>query len=266
MLIMPRIRRMLSDSNIYHVMARGNEKRSIFLDNNDREKFLSIISKYSKEKSFTILAFCLMDTHFHFLIDEGIAGISLAMKLINTSYAVYFNKRHRRIGHLFHDRFKSEAIDCDAYLLAAVRYIHNNPVKAGLVTKPEYYPWSSYVNYLKKMDTTTIVNCAFVLDLFGSPIETAQDAFRTFSNQEADYMFADSFNINKDCTPEEEKVILIVNQFLQQKGLTRESLRLRDNTGTRNELISLIQSNTNLSIRRIAKILDVNKNMIVRAK
>jgi REP element-mobilizing transposase RayT len=86
-----------------------------------------------------------MDNHVHLLINEGDDEIGKIMKRINISYSYYFNKKYGRIGHLFQDRFKSEGIDSDAYLLSVVRYIHNNPVKAGLVKNIEEYKWSSYI-------------------------------------------------------------------------------------------------------------------------
>jgi putative transposase len=256
---------MLSDSNIYHVMARGNEKRPIFLNNRDREKFLSIIFKYVNEKDFSILAFCLMDNHYHLLIRVGSIGISIIMKLINTSYAIYFNKKYGRIGHLFHDRFRSEAINCDAHLLAAIRYIHQNPVKAGLAVKPELYPWSSCRDYLGNTEVTETVDCTFLPDMFHSSVEAARDAFIAFSNHEADYLYADSFN-DKDGSSEEQKAISLMNQFLHNKGLNRDSLKHRENISIRSELINLIQNETTLSIRKIAKIMSLDKNMIIRTK
>ena len=84
-----------------------------------------------------------MENHVHFIIFEGSDDLSRIMKRINTSYAYYFNKKYQRVGHVFQDRFRSEAIEKENYLLAALRYIHNNPVKAGIVSHPSQYQWSS---------------------------------------------------------------------------------------------------------------------------
>ena len=96
-----------------------------------------------------------MDNHIHLLLKESSEGLATMMKRINVSFAYYFNQKHQRIGHLFQDRFKSEPIENERYLLAVIRYIHNNPVKAGIVKKPEQYKWSSYNSYLSLQEPGT---------------------------------------------------------------------------------------------------------------
>lgn len=150
---MPRVSRQLSETGIYHVMLRGNERRKIFLSDEDRKRFIEILSEKSRENEFSVLAYCLMDNHVHLLIREGKNQIDRVMKRIGVSYVYYFNKKYKRTGHLFQDRFKSEPINDDRYLLAAVRYIHNNPVKALIVQEPDRYQWSSYNAYISKDNT-----------------------------------------------------------------------------------------------------------------
>ena len=104
---MPRVSRKLSRSKVYHVMVRGNERKKIFIDDEDRERFISTIREKNKERKFLVYAFCLMDNHIHLLINEGQDQITKIMQRIGVSYAYYFNKKYKRTGHLFQDRFKS---------------------------------------------------------------------------------------------------------------------------------------------------------------
>ncbi len=259
---MPRVKRVLSTSKIYHVMSRGNEKRHIFFDNEDRQKFLSILLKYLKKTDFTIYSFCLMDNHYHLLIYEGEEGISSIMKLINTSYAIYFNHKYKRNGHLLQDRFKSEAIEDESHLLAAVRYIHNNPVKANMVNHPEKYAWSSYRAYIDRdCGLKKLVDHRFILNMFSSSIIDAREAFVVFSNQEPEERFLD---VDDEKSLEEQKAEAMVSQQLKDRGLSKESLKLRANIHVRNEIIALLRKRTDLSVRKIAEILGINKNMVGR--
>ena len=111
---MPRQVRQISKSQIYHVITRGNERRNIFLDDEDKKRFMDILCEKKRDKEYVLYAFCLMDNHVHLIIREGTDTISRIMKRINTGYAYYFNKKYKRVGHVFQDRFKSEAIESEA--------------------------------------------------------------------------------------------------------------------------------------------------------
>jgi len=125
-------------------MLRGINRTEIFFDDEDRNRFIDTLQRMKEKGEYEIYAYCLMDNHVHLLIKEKREPINRAMKRIGVSYAYYFNKKYRRVGHLFQDRYRSEAVEKETYLLAAVRYIHNNPVIAGLVKRAGDYPWSSY--------------------------------------------------------------------------------------------------------------------------
>ena len=143
---MPRIRRMKSRSGIYHVMARGTDKQIIFEDTRDYLFFRKQVFRYSKEQNISIIAYCLMSNHFHLLIKDEQGELSLFMKRLQLTYVKYFNDKYERCGHLFQDRFKSECVEDDRYLLTVFRYILNNPVKAG-ICRVEDYRWSSYSDF-----------------------------------------------------------------------------------------------------------------------
>lgn len=147
---MPRPPRMHYPGAVYHVMARGVDGREIFVDDSDRRMFLATAVGLRNGASCSILAYCLMGNHFHFALRVGSIPLSRIMHRLLTTYAMAFNFRHDRAGHLFQARYKSVLCKDDAYLIALIRYIHMNPVRAGLVSTPDHWPWSSHFQYAKK--------------------------------------------------------------------------------------------------------------------
>ena len=149
---------------LHHIFSRGNKKENIFNDFIDREKFLRFLSKNQERYGCKLYAYCLMDNHFHLLVETGDAPISNFMQQLLTSYVQYFNKKWDRVGHLLQGRYKSILVDKDAYLLTLVRYMHLNPVNALLVGNPKDYEWSSHLEYLGFRKP--IVDLSFVESLF----------------------------------------------------------------------------------------------------
>ncbi len=144
---MPRKARLDVPGTLHHVMVRGIEGSSIFRDEEDRKAFVDRMSALVKETGTRILAWALMDNHLHLLIVSGLAGLSTFMRRLLTGYAIEFNRKHRRFGHLFQNRYKSIICDLDPYLMELVRYIHLNPLRAGLVNNMEeleIYPWCGH--------------------------------------------------------------------------------------------------------------------------
>jgi REP element-mobilizing transposase RayT len=128
---------------VYHVIARGNEQREVFRDDSDRELYLRRLARYRTEFRFRLYAYCLMTNHIHLAVETGPVPLSRIVLALHSSYAQAFNQRHLRVGHLFQGRYKALVVQRASYLLALVRYIHENPVKAGLVSHPADYRWSS---------------------------------------------------------------------------------------------------------------------------
>jgi putative transposase len=128
---------------MYHVIARGNERKSIYRDDEDRQRYLDRLAFYREKFSFQLLAYCLMDNHVHLAIETGKAPLSRIMAGLQSSYTQYFNWRHARVGHLFQGRYKAFLVEEDPYGLALIRYIHENPVRAKAVERAEDYAWSS---------------------------------------------------------------------------------------------------------------------------
>jgi REP element-mobilizing transposase RayT len=124
---------------LYHVIARGNQRRRTFFNPEDYENYLSRLWSYHEKFHFTLYAHCLMPNHIHLLIESAEVPLSKIMQAIQFSYTQSFNRRHKKVGHLFQGRYKAVLCQKDEYLLELVRYIHLNPVRAGIVKDPKNY-------------------------------------------------------------------------------------------------------------------------------
>ena len=133
---------------VYHVICRGNNRQVIFRDDLDRKRYLEKLSLYCLDKKVDLLGYCLMANHVHVLLETPEGNLSKMMQAFQTSYTLYFNRRHGRSGHVFEQRYQAMLVDKDNYLLQVSRYIHRNPVAARLVERAQDYRWSSYGCYL----------------------------------------------------------------------------------------------------------------------
>jgi REP element-mobilizing transposase RayT len=132
----------------YHVMLRGNGGMQIFHDQDDHQKLLDLLQETIIRFEYRIHAFCLMTNHVHFAIQVSNISLSKIIQNISFRYTCYFNKKTKRIGHLFQGRYKALIVDADSYLLQLIRYIHLNPLRANMVVNILDYPWSSHLAYL----------------------------------------------------------------------------------------------------------------------
>ena len=165
---------------IYHVMSRGNARQDIVLDDADREKRLDWLRRTVETYGWRLHAFALMTTHDHLFLETPEPNLSAGMQYPGGSYTSYFNRRHRRCGHLFQGRFKGHLIEEDGYFLEVSRYIHLNPVRAKAVARPEQYPWSSYRGYQRASRTVTWVTYDRVLGQFDTSSRLARRAYTRF--------------------------------------------------------------------------------------
>ena len=161
---MPRQARRKSESGIYHIMLRGINQQQIFEDEEDGFRFLETLSKYKEPCGYEIYAYCLMGNHIHILLKEGKENLTLVLKRIAGSYVYWYNWKYRRCGHLFQDRFKSEPVEDDAYFLTVLRYIHQNPIKAGICKNIDGYKFSSYNEYINKPNLVNVDFCLGIID------------------------------------------------------------------------------------------------------
>ena len=141
---MPRKPRAECEPGIHHVTARGNRKQQIFVDDQDRHRYLTLLGRVTGRSAWHCLAFCLMGNHVHLLIETTHPNLGEGMHWLQGVYAQAFNRRHALTGHLFQDRFHARPVRGDAHLWLTAAYIANNPVAAQLCTAPAEWPWGSY--------------------------------------------------------------------------------------------------------------------------
>lgn len=174
---MARKAREKSSSGIYHVILRGINRQSIFEDDEDRLKLLEAFAKYKEISQCQIFAYCLMDNHIHILLQETQESISMLIQRVSSSYVLWYNRKHERCGHLFQERFKSEAVETDSYFLTVLRYIHQNPLKAKIVSEVAAYKWSSYREYTERAQ---IVDRKYALNMFSDKYDEAIARFSQY--------------------------------------------------------------------------------------
>ena len=163
---MPRKAREKSSTNIYHVMLRGVNKQVIFENDGDRNFFLKVMKTCKEASGFKLHAFCLMSNHVHLLMEPGEEPLETVFRRVGSRYVKWYNEKYERVGNLFQDRFRSENVETQQYFMTVLRYILWNPVKAGMVSSPGQYRWSSYRAYERGEGSLT--DTAFAESVFGS--------------------------------------------------------------------------------------------------
>lgn len=171
---MARRPRLFAPGLLYHVIARGNQRRSTFLDDQDYQAYLLRLSKYQTRYNIVLHAYCLMPNHVHLLLQTCDTPLAKFMQSLQQSYTQRFNRAHGTVGHLFQGRYQAIICDTDQYLATLVRYIHLNPVRAGLVDSPETYEYSGHCAYLDGR-RTAVVDPGLVLRMLGG-----RDRYRRF--------------------------------------------------------------------------------------
>ncbi|GAB4112575.1 MAG: hypothetical protein Kow00103_02290 [Candidatus Caldatribacteriota bacterium] len=242
---MPRAARIISCTGIYHIIIRGINQQNIFSSDNDYKKFLHILSKCCRKSACEIYAYCLMSNHIHLLLKEGLEPLATIMKKIGTSYVSYYNWQYNRKGHLFQDRYKSEPVEDETYFLTVLRYIHQNPKKAGITENLDSYPWSSYLEYLEK---GTLINTTFSLKIFHQDQDRAIQGFINFHNQANEDKCLDITNGRETLS----------DKTVSQLILKRYSLDINTLTNTKPEtqrkVLKYLKEIKGCSLRQIARL------------
>jgi putative transposase len=177
---MARPLRLCLSGGIYHVIARGNAGGPIFRDDLDRERFLAQLDQAVDRYSWLCHAYCLMSTHYHVVVETPLPNLPLGMRQLNGNHASGFNRRHGRRGHVFEARYRSIIVEGAQYLLEVARYVVLNPVRAGICSGPEEWPWSSYRASAGLEPTPTFLTTATILGELGGTYVDAQAAYREF--------------------------------------------------------------------------------------
>lgn len=212
---MPRMARVKTGEAIYHIMARSISEVDLFKNEEDKSVYLAKIKKYQKLYKFRIYGYCLMDNHLHLLIDANGSDISRVMHSINFSYAQYFNRIHKRHGHLFQDRFKSKIIKDDKHLIAASAYIHNNPIDIPQYEFcPEKYKFSSLAIYMGlRNDPFELVEGGFIKGLFGLTQKAGRAKYIAFVYKCNDKKFKQEIEFEDEVTEYRSGRTILVRNY-----------------------------------------------------
>ena len=179
---MARPLRIIYPGAFYHITSRGNEQKAVFKSIRDREKFLEYLESASERYDAVIHVYCLMDNHYHLLLETPSGNLPQIMRHINGAYTTYFNIKRGRAGHLFQGRYKAILVEKDEYAKELSRYIHLNPVRAGMVELPEEYEWSSYLTYIGKHKKPEWLHNDLIHGYFGKTKSSAQKQYQKFVN------------------------------------------------------------------------------------
>lgn len=252
---MPRAARKKSETGIYHLMMRGINKQNIFGDDGDCERFLQALQQYKDKSGYQIYAYCLMGNHLHLLLRVGKEPLEQIMRRVCGSYVYWYNWKYRRIGNLFQDRFKSEPVENDAYFLTVLRYIHQNPIKAGIEKDIAKYRWSSYNDYVK---SSKLTNTDYVLSILNKDRNKARELFTKYVYDDNDDLCLE-IEDNRRITDEEARSII-----MKICKTTNPSDFQKLDMQSRNRLLKEIKE-SGLSIRQIERLTGINRGIVLKA-
>jgi len=179
-IIMSRPLRIEYAGAVYHITSRGNEKKAVYKDDIDREIFLEALFQVNKRYNWNCHAYCLMNNHYHLIIETPDGNLSVGMRQLNGVYTQTFNRRHKRVGHLFQGRYKAILIQKDSHLLEVCRYVVLNPLRARAIERPDKWKWSSYLATVGKEKPHSCMNPEWILGQFGTTRSIAEEAYRKF--------------------------------------------------------------------------------------
>ncbi len=243
-----------SSTGIYHVMFRGINGQVVFKDHEDCKKLLQTIKKYKKVSQYTIYAYCLMNNHVHLLIKEEKEDLGIIFRRIGASYVYWYNRKYKRRGPLFQDRYKSEPVEDDKYFLTVLRYIHQNPIKAGIEKDIKKYSWSSYNEYIRKVN---ICDINFPLSLFAENKKRAVKLFKNFNEKKNDDRCLEYEEQGRIDDTEGTQIIIEIAE-VEDPGRVQDFQRDK-----RDKIIKELKSR-GLSIRQIERLTGVSFGIIRR--
>lgn len=247
---MSRVARETSSTGMYHVMLRGIDTRDLFLKDPDYQKFIYYMRKAKENIEFAVYAYSLMTNHVHMLIktQPETKDLGEIVKRITVGYAQYHNAEYGRMGHLFQNRFRSEVVDNEASFLAVLRYIHQNPMKAGLAKGVHDYKWSSYNEYFKP--ASSLIEPVFVLGLFKDSKHFAE------FNRET----------NEDKALDDNPIKRITDKALKEVASSMIDINALDKLDkpSRDKMLREIKDSTQASNRQMARVLNIGRGILDR--
>lgn len=214
----------------YHVTSRGNERKAVFKSRRDREQFITYLESATERYGAVIHVYCLMDNHYHLLVETPLGNLSKIMQHLNSAYTLYFNTKRKRVGHLFQGRYKAILVNADEYAKELSRYIHLNPVRAGMEQTPNEYEWSSSRYYTTKKKAPQWLERDFILSYFAKKPSTAMKKYRAFvkSGMDEESKSPLSERLHSVILGSQEFVEEIKSSFLKDRQPDRELPDLKD--------------------------------------
>ena len=245
---MPRQARKLSEFGYMHLIIRGIGKQIMFEEEADYERFLSVLERVCGETEVRLCAYCLMENHVHLLVNDQKKSTPLFMKKLGISYAQYFNRKYRRNGHLLQDRYLSEPVENDAYLLTVFRYILNNPKKAG-ICDARSYPWNSYAQYDLP---SPFMDLSLIRSLLGE--QAMYEAFIDAPNDD----------LCLECDRPEHDDSWALDVLRKSLGVDSGTALLSYDRKKRNDALRKLKTK-GLTIRQIERLTGINRNIVQKA-
>lgn len=252
---MPRQARKKSKTGIYHIMLRGINRQTIFEDAGDCLKFIETIKQNKEKSGFELYGYCLMGNHAHLLLREGKESLSMSMQRICSSFVYWYNWKYDRYGHLFQERYKSEIVENEAYLITVLRYIHQNPVNAGLARAVAQYKWSSYHEYIYNHN---IVDTELILELFSKDEQTAKKEFKKYMNEPNEDICLHYKERHR--IVDEEMIKLIEDKYGVKRGFLHLVPRQEINI-----ILKELKALDGFTIRQIVRVTGVSKYLVEKA-
>lgn len=251
---MARKTRIEFEGALYHVIVRGNQKRKVFKSDEDFRFYLDILGRYKSRYPFALYAYVLMTNHIHLFIETRTIPLNKILQGINQSYTMNFNRKYKTVGHLFQGRYKSILCEKETYLLALVKYIHLNPVRARIAQNPDDYPWSSHKAYVDSAAKGELVDADHVLKMFSEVDGSARRLYRSFMGEDITISKKDVYctvdqrmlgnDVFVDETVAKHKLVIeqrrrkqaysleeIAKAIERHDGITLEDMRSRSRTG-----------------------------------
>lgn len=232
-----------------HVIVRGIGKQVLFEEDADRRYFLSLLQRCRDDCKIVVLAYCLMENHVHLLLRDTNGSTPLFMKKIGVSYAGFYNRKYERVGHLFQDRYKSEIITDDVYLLAVYRYILNNPREAG-ISDSRFYPWSSFHEYGKSEGLT---DSSLLSSMIGS------------KDKLVEFLEAPDENEYMEETSAKHDDVWAIGVICQALNVSSGTVLQQMAKADRDEALANLKA-AGITIRQLERLTGINRGIIQKAK
>lgn len=264
---------------LYHVMCRGNNREEILKEEENKQMYLDLIKKYKKRYGFKLYAYCIMDNHVHMLIEREDVALSKIMQGIQQSYTQRYNKKYERTGHVFQQRYKAQLCNKNEYLLQLIKYIHMNPVKAGL-EEGLNYKWSSHRIYIRGEDED-LIDLEFVTGLFSKNPEKwikIYNEFMNINNRNIEniekYLLDEKEYLNKKDEEILEKIRLDIDELIEivckvgevKKENIIKRAKIKKYSDVRKAIVLLSEKYVEISNTELAKKLNIAPSMVSKIK